>query len=177
MDEELEDGIVFRLATLNDEFPPGSRQLTPAHFELSTKDKEDARGKGHEPRLSVYDAGRCTVDQARSLRAVSREYSAFGLEVPEIRSIRVAGLDPLRVVRDQLEPPLRDMPGADGHCGIIGLARKPGQQSMLYRELRVRLADRSFPYPRHEADLEPSTASEPAPPSSPESSGSRSASK
>lgn len=39
------------------------------------------------------------------------------------------------------------MPGADGHCGIEGLARSPGEPKALYRELRVRLADVSFRLP------------------------------
>ena len=62
----------------------------------------------------------------------------------EIRTVQIPGLDTLRVVRDPLEPPLAEMPGADGHCGIEGLARRPGEPKALYRELRVRLADLSF---------------------------------
>jgi hypothetical protein len=75
---------------------------------------------------------------------VEKESAAFGLRVPEIRAVHVSGLAPLRVVRDPLESPLAEMPGANGHCGIEGLARRPGEPKALYRELRVRLADLSF---------------------------------
>jgi hypothetical protein len=51
------------------------------------------------------------------------------------------------VLRDPLDLLLSELPGADGHCGIEGLHRSPGEEKRLYRELRVRLADVSFPYP------------------------------
>ncbi|MFL6194974.1 MAG: hypothetical protein ACJ75H_12435, partial [Thermoanaerobaculia bacterium] len=101
---------------------------------------------GQPPRLSVFDAGRTLVEEAQAIRGVEDESQAFGLLVTEVRALRVADLPPLRVVRDPLEPPLAEMPGADGHCGIEGLARPPGEPKSLYRELRVRLADLSFRY-------------------------------
>jgi hypothetical protein len=143
--EELQDGVVFRLATIKHDFPPGSSRLRFWHFELSQNDRSHAEKTGNPPRLSVFDTERTTVAQALAIRGVEQESMAFGLGVPEIRAVRVAGLDPLRVVRDSLEPPLSEMAGASGHCGIEGLARRIGDSKVLFRELRVRLADLSFP--------------------------------
>jgi hypothetical protein len=139
---ELERGIVFRLATIKDTFPPGSPKLHVAHLELSDRDK--AR---NPPLLSVFEGLRTTVEQAKAIRGVSAESAAFGLRVEGIRTVQVEGVAAgLRVLRDLLEPPLSEMPGADGHCGIDGLHRRPGEPKQRYRELRVRLADQSFPY-------------------------------
>lgn len=143
--EELQDGVVFRLATLKNDFPPDSPRLRFWHFELSQNDRAHAERTGEPPRLSVFDAERTTAAQARAIRGVEKEDVAFGLRVPAIRALPVAGRDPLRVVRDPLDPPLAEMPGADGHCGIEGLSRRPGEPRALVRELRVRLADLSFP--------------------------------
>ena len=143
--EELQDGVVFRLATIKHDFPRDSPRLRFWHFELSQNDRSHAERTGNPPRLSVFDTERTTVAQAVAIRGVDQESRAFGLRVPEIRAVGVAGLDPLRVVRDPLEPPLAEMPGAGGHCGIEGLARRPGDPKAFVRELRVRLADLSFP--------------------------------
>jgi len=145
--EELQEGLVFRLATIKHDFPPNSPTLRFWHFELSENDRAHAARTGRPPRLSVFDPERTTVAQARAIWGVQREAAAFGLEVREIRAIQVPGSIPLRVVRDPLEPPLAEMPGAYGHCGIEGLARGPGEPKAVYRELRVRLADLSFRLP------------------------------
>ena len=142
--EELLDGVVFRLATIKHDFPPDSSSLRFWHFELSENDRAHAERTGQPARLSVFDSESTTVAQARAIRGVEKESTAFGLRVQEIRAVHVSGLAPLWVVRDPLEPPLAEMPGADGHCGIEGLARRPGESKALYRELRVRLADLSF---------------------------------
>jgi hypothetical protein len=142
--EELLDGVVFRLAAIKHDFPPDSSTLRFWHFELSENDKNHAESVGQLPRLSVFDSERTRVAEARAIWGVEKEPVAFGLRIPEIRAVHVPGLEPLRVVRDPLEPPLAEMPGADGHCGIEGLARRPGEPKALYRELRVRLADLSF---------------------------------
>ena len=142
--EELQDGVVFRLALIKHDFPPDSPTLRFWHLELSENDKAHAARTGQPPRLSVFDAERTTVEQAQAIWGVEKESAAFGLRVPEIRALHVAELASLRVVRDPLARPLGDLPGADGHCGIEGLARRPGDPKALYRELRVRLADLSF---------------------------------
>jgi hypothetical protein len=109
--EELRDGVVFRLATVKQDFPPDSPSLRFWHFELSQKDRDHAARTGKPPRLSVFDTVRTTVAQARAIRGVEKEAAAFGHR----------------------------------HCGIEGLARRPGEPKALVRELRVRLADLSFP--------------------------------
>lgn len=147
MMEELEQGTIFRLATLKDTFPPDSEKLQVSHFELSENDKRHAEETGSPPLLSVFDGARTKVAQAVAIRGVQAEAAAFGLRVEDIREIQVVGLERrLRVRRDPLAPPLSDMPGADGHCGIEGLDRRPFEEKWLYRELRVHLADKSFRY-------------------------------
>lgn len=142
--EELLDGVVFRLAVIKHDFPPDSPTLRFWHFELSENDRNHAERTGQPPRLSVFDSERTKVVQAQAIWGVEKEPVAFGLRVPEVRAVHIPSLDPPRVVRDPLEPPLAEMPGADGHCGMEGLARRPGEPKALYRELRVRLADLSF---------------------------------
>lgn len=145
--EEIERGTLFRLATLKDTFPPDSEKLHVSHFELSENDKRRAEETGFPPLLSVFDGARTTVAQAIEIRGVQAESAAFGLRVEDVREVQVAGLDRrLRVLRDPLDLPLAEMPGADGHCGIEGLDRRPFEEKRLYRELRVHLADKSFRY-------------------------------
>lgn len=103
-------------------------------------------GRETRPSSRCFDGSRTTVQQAEIIRGIAAESAAFGLRVETIRSIRVPGLRPLRVLRDPLDPPLSELPGANGHCGIDGLHRAPGEEKRLYRELRVRLADESFRY-------------------------------
>jgi hypothetical protein len=145
--EELTTGVVFRLATIKHNFPPGSEKLHVVHLELSENDKSQALQRGTPPLLSVFDSSRTTVAQAEAIRSVPGDSLAFGLRVPEVRSLVVLGTrQPLRVLRDPLDPPLSSFPGADGHCGIQGLDRRPGEDRKAYKELRVRLADLSFRY-------------------------------
>jgi hypothetical protein len=146
--EELTSGVVFRLATVKHTFPPHSAKLHVIHLELSENDKRQAGERGASPLLSVFDGSRTTVAEAELIRGISAESLAFGLRVLEIRSLDVPGMrQPLRVLRDPLDPPAAYLPGADGHCGIEGLDRRPGEDRKVYKELRVRLADLSFRYP------------------------------
>lgn len=145
--EELTTGVVFRLATIKHNFPPESEKLHVLHLELSENDKRQAAERGGPALLSVFDATRTTTSQAETIRGIPDESLAFGLRVPEVRSLEILGMrQPLRIVRDPLEPPLADLPGAEGHCGVEGLERLPGEDRRVYRELRVRLADLSFRY-------------------------------
>ena len=145
--EELTTGVVFRLATIKHNFPPESERLHVLHLELSENDKKQAAERGGPALLSVFDAARTTVAEAEEIRGVPDESLSFGLRVPKVLSLAIPGMrQPLRIVRDPLEPPLADLPGAEGHCGIEGLERLPGEDRRVYRELRVRLADLSFRY-------------------------------
>ena len=145
--QELTTGVVFRLATIRHNFPPDSQKLHVLHLELSENDKRQAAERGTPALLSIFDATRTTVAQAEAIRGVPDESLAFGLRVQEVRSLTIPGMrQPLRVVRDPLEPPLSGMPGAEGHCGLEGLERLPGEDRRVYRELRVQLVDLSFQY-------------------------------
>jgi hypothetical protein len=145
--EELTAGVVFRLATIKHTFPPESEKLHVVHLDLSENDKAHAAERGTPPLLSVFDGGRTTVRQAEMIRGVPLPSLAFGLRVSEVRSVEVPGMrQKLRVLRDPLDPPLAELPGADGHCGLEGLDRLPGEDRKVYKELRVRLADLSFRY-------------------------------
>jgi hypothetical protein len=138
---ELEEGIVFRLANVRDTFPPDSPKLHVAHFALSDRDKSR-----DPPLLSVFEGCKTTIEQAKGIRVEKSPSVAFGLRIEDIRDIVVEDLPRLKVLRDPLDPPDCDLPGADGHCGIHGLSRPPNHPKVLYRELRVLLADKSFRY-------------------------------
>jgi hypothetical protein len=145
--EELERGIVFRLATLKESFPPDSPRLHVSHFDLSENDKRDGERRGRSPLLSVFDGESTLVEQEALIRGVEADSASFGVRVEHVRRVQVTGLSrSLRVLRDPLEPPACDFPGAEGHCGIEGLDRRPGEEKRLYREVRVLLADASFRY-------------------------------
>lgn len=142
--EELERGVVFRLARVTDDFPPDAPKLKSVHLELSSRDRFHAERTGRPALLSVFGVERCTVAQARTIWGTGGESSAFGFEVEGVLTLRVEGVSPLKVVRDPLDPTESEFPGAEGHCGVAGLERPPGAPKMLYRELRTRLADLSF---------------------------------
>lgn len=145
--QEIERGIVFRLATIKETFPPTSEKLHVSHLELSENDKKHAAERGRPPLLSVFEAIRTKVHEAEAIRGVLSESAAFGLRIEDILAVQVPGLERvLRVLRDPLDPPHSELPGADGHCGIEGLDRRPSEPKQLYRELRVKLADKSFRY-------------------------------
>jgi hypothetical protein len=146
MDEELENGIVFRLANVSNDFPPDSEKLQPAHLAISDRDRQAAAKAGAPPSCSVFDFARCSVSQARVVRPSDKEAIGFGFLVPEVIAIRVGELPGLRVFRVPLEPPESLLPGADGHCGIVGLDRPTGMPNgkNLFYALRAKLADCSF---------------------------------
>jgi hypothetical protein len=141
-DEELLDGVVFRLAKVGPRFPPDSRKPLSAHFEFSSADKQEAEARG-KWWLSVWDIHRSSPAQARvQLASSGGAYLPFGLEVARIRAIKAADAADvaLRVFRDPLPPP--PFPGSDGHCGLDGLH----QHKRLARFLRSSLADAAFPW-------------------------------
>lgn len=62
--EELQEGLVFRLATIKHDFPPNAPTLRFWHFEVSENDRAHAARTGQPPRLSVFDFERTTIGQA-----------------------------------------------------------------------------------------------------------------
>lgn len=141
-EEELVDGVVFRLAKVGPQFPPDSRKPLSAHFEFSTRDRAEAEERGRWW-LSVWDIHRTSPSHVRAQvePVTGGSYVAFGLTVESVRAVKVAESPhiALRVFRDPLPPP--PFPGSDGHCGIDGLH----QNKRIARLLRSLLADAAFP--------------------------------
>lgn len=146
MDEELERGLVFRLANIKNDFPPNSRKLQPAHLAIDDHDRQAAARKKIPPSCSVFDIERCSVSQAKVIRPSDHEALGFGLQVLEVLAIRVGDLPGLRVFRVPLDSPASELAGANGHCGIVGLDRPSGMPNgkNIFYALRTKLADCSF---------------------------------
>jgi hypothetical protein len=143
--EEILEGVVFRLANVTNDFPQDASKPLPSHFEPSTADKERSLALGHPVLLSVFDRSRTTVAEAEALRTTKKATAAFGLEVARVRELGVPERPrAFRVLRDPLEAPQSEAPGADGHCGIEGLHRPTGESRRLYRALRSQVADLAF---------------------------------
>lgn len=149
MDEHLEDGVVFRLANIKNDFPPNSEKLQPAHLAITEGDRVAAAKKNAPPTCSVFDTEKCTVAQARVIRRSDHEAIGFGFKVAEVIVVWVDGLPRLRVLRVPLDPPESALEGADGHCGIAGLDRIAGLPNgrNIFYALRTKLADLSFRLP------------------------------
>lgn len=120
-------------------------RVTDAAFELTTLDKTSPLQS-----LSVWAARLTSPEQAREFLGDQKDASLFYclLGVEEIRSLRLSPespVTPLDVVWDPLflsNSEERDSrPGAEGHAGITGLVRPPGMEKLLYKRLRVQLAD------------------------------------
>lgn len=136
--------VVFRLVSINRlEFvpPDTARELPlPAAFEPSDDDKKDS-----VPLLTVWDRGRTSIQQAKMIRNCDREPAkAFALHAHDVETKVVFhdGSNPLRVVRDPLDLPKA---GANGHCGISGLVKKPGEEKKWYKDLKRQLRDLCWP--------------------------------
>jgi len=136
------EAMVFRMWGEVDFVPPGVEKPRPAAFELSSDDKKDRKNGITGALLSVWDLGRTSVPQAASIRPDKKiPEKAFVLQVRDIQEkvFFHDGSNPLRVLRDPL--PETTGPGANGHCGISGLDRKPSEQKIWYKELRRQLVD------------------------------------
>ena len=142
--EELEGGWVCRLVPTSGRFPPDSTKPQPQDFYPSSEDKAEAKARGIDPLVSVWDEERCSLDQAKAIFA--RPAVGFGLSVQQIREVRIAGSDEsLSVLRDPLTGPRARMPGAEGHCGIRGLKRLAGVQRLDYKRMCLLLSDLAEP--------------------------------
>jgi hypothetical protein len=139
--------VVFRLAGTFDFTPQGVQKPRPAAFELSSSDKKDGETKSIGPLLSVWDHSQTSVSQAKFIRNEQGrlQTKAFALKSKDVyeQVFFYDGTNPLRVVRDHLISV--KIPGADGHCGIAGLYKKPGEQKIWYKELRRQLVDLCWP--------------------------------
>jgi hypothetical protein len=144
--EELNQGIVFRLAVLHVSFAANSPHLTVAHLRPSPSDLKQAEETGGVPLLSVFDSELTTVEQACVIRNKPTLVEAFGWNVTSILAIgNEAWPQAYLVLRDRLAPPENDLPGADGHCGIMGLHPPENMPTRLFKEFRATLARLSAP--------------------------------
>jgi len=102
---------------------------------LSSDDRKEC-----PPRLSVFDVERTSLHEAKQIRCANEHVIGFKLPVNGIRALRRGsdGIPKLDVVRDPLDV---ELPGADGHCGIIGLGRKSGEKRRDFKELRWELRE------------------------------------
>jgi hypothetical protein len=141
-EEEMIAGSVVRIVRISRSLAPYPERPQIADFQLSSEDHKEAEAMGRPARLSVFDRERTTVDQCLQIRGLvrgeGREPVGFQLLVTKIREISCQGLPALRVFRDPL--PSRE-PGADGHCGIAGLDRRPGESRAAYRYIISKLVD------------------------------------
>jgi hypothetical protein len=117
-DDELVEGVAFRLVKITDMFPRESPRPLPKHFEFSSEECDVAEKTGRWL-ISVWDRARTSPDQARAVMRIPAERAAFGFDVKAVRDVEVNGCR-LSVVRDPLPPTFAGL-GRSGHCGVTGL--------------------------------------------------------
>ena len=137
---ELAEGQVLRLGGAMGRFSVGEQRAMPADFRLSSADKNVPGDR--EASLTVWDRERTTPLQARELVSHGLLRAAYALEVREVRRLGYPNGSGLRVLRDlESVADSLHLPGADGHCGIVGLARPKGLPRKHARALESQLAD------------------------------------
>lgn len=142
--EELSTGTIFRLGPQTPQFGDPAEKPRPDQvcslFELSSSDKDC-----DPPLLSVFDRDRTHPREAADIRQVPLG-RVLALFVEDVILLRIPGSakEHLRVLRDPLAHPLSALPGADGHCGILGLFRQAGVEKVLFKDLRMELSRRAF---------------------------------
>lgn len=115
--------------------PEGARFPNSLAIEPTTEDKRDAKERSTPIRVSVWDRARTSVAQACACRRTDKRQRGYSLPVSGVARIRDDfSNERLRVIEDPLEE-LRDKPGGDGHCGIEGLDRAPGQNRVEWRDM------------------------------------------
>ena len=139
--EEVTDGSVLRLKASRQGIGPYAGGARIEDFLPSSGDKAAALRTGLVL-VSVFHRDKTTLKQCLAFRRSSSADGVLQLEVPAVRSIKAPErTEPLSVVGDPLPPPDCDLPGADGHCGIKGLAREHQEPRAVQRYLCSRLAD------------------------------------
>jgi hypothetical protein len=125
--------------------PPGARFPIGMAFAPSSEDKLDADRRAMPVLVSVWDTDSTTPEQAKSFRTTPTQTTAYGLRVSDIVLFgAVEGKRRIHVFAD----PLSDArPGADGHCGIAGLDKRPGEDRRIYKTILDDVAQRCFLMP------------------------------
>lgn len=131
---------VLRLPKPPPDFTPDNWRPSWQVLDPSTTDKEHAIAHGKPVRVSVWDHGRTTVEQARAFR--NGPAIVLGLQVQDVIDVAESTNRPMRVVYDPLDPPASTLPGANGHAGIEGLERADGEPKNDRRARLAELADR-----------------------------------
>ena len=115
------ESSLLRLPKPPPDFSPDGWRPPGTLFQPSTTEKRLAETQQKPVRVSVWDEGRTTVEQALSFRPGS--VLVLRLPVVDLLAVGQRWERPIRVVYDPLEPPESDRPGVDGHAGIEGLER------------------------------------------------------
>lgn len=163
--DELVEGTVFRLARVTDQFPKNSPKPLAELFRPSTDERRIAEATRASIRLSVFNAARTTIGQARNMRRADGETVPFALLVEKIREFEIPGAsrnlrvipDPFAEIKLPNQPDLARlqsdlarmalMPGAAGHCGIEGLGDDLCIDKRDRRNLRAMLRKIAFRLP------------------------------
>ena len=149
--EAVRDGSILRRIPVREGIGPYATGARIEDFLPNSGDKAAALRTGMVL-VSVFHRSKTSLKQCLAFGRYSTETAALQLEVPAVLSIKsVERTEPLSVVGDPLPPPDCDLPGADGHCGIKGLAREPGEPRAVQRYLCSRLVEIARP-----ADPDPS---------------------
>jgi hypothetical protein len=139
--EEVTEGSVLRLRPFREGVGPYESGARIEDFMPNSGDESAALRIG-VVLVSVFHRGRTSLGQCLAFRRSSSAAQALQLEVPLIRIIKAPErTESLSVVGDPLPSPECQLPGADGHCGIKGLARLPQEPRAVRRYLCSRLVD------------------------------------
>lgn len=108
----------------------------------NSTDKSKAATCGLPVRVTVWDSARTSEGEASALRPGTQAFSFFYLNVSAIGDLQAAyGWLDLDAVEDPNEADA-GKPGANGHCGLEGLERKPGEPRRDYHTRLGRLANK-----------------------------------
>jgi hypothetical protein len=141
----LEDtDFVFKFYPPPEAFIPGGQSTQNwMLFNPSSNDKEDAKKRGTNVRVTVWDPARATVEQAKRIYGQQHEVIAYGLALIDVTIMRqLCKTERLQIIRDPL--PEEAGPGHDGHCGFEGLDRPSGAGKKAHKTLLDELAQRCF---------------------------------
>jgi hypothetical protein len=116
------------------DFTPDGWKPTWQELAPSEADKQDALTRDGPVRVSVWDAQLTTIAAAKAFR--SRSTIVLSAQVSAVVAVGAR-----EVVYDPLPMPEAAREGADGHCGIEGLERPPGEPRPRWKDRLQRVAD------------------------------------
>ena len=126
--------VVLRAMAPKPLFAPVEAHAPAEAFAPNSGDRAQAKKTGEPVRVSVWDQAFTSLAQVLVMRGIPEVY-AYELAVDSVTQLaRSLPSVRLRVVYEVLDEPLRSQPGAEGHGGIEGLDRLPGEANDLYQE-------------------------------------------